>query len=66
VPLSELIEYFFARCGIQPGTVSGAAAVLVVVAAAWVAFVLFDQPMRTMLRRRFGSRRHRSAAGTAA
>jgi peptidoglycan/LPS O-acetylase OafA/YrhL len=65
VPLSELIGYGFARQGIQPGMVSGASAVLVVIAAAWVAFILYDQPLRTLLRRRFGSRRHRSAAGNA-
>lgn len=63
--VSGFVAYAFGRGGVRPGVASGAVAVLIAIAAAFVAFALYDLPLRTLLRRRFGSQRHRSVAATA-
>jgi len=65
IPLSGLVAFAFDRAGVRWGVVSGSVAVLIVVAAAYGALVLYDQPLRGALRRRFGSRRHRGVTGGA-
>ena len=60
IPLSGPVAYAFARTGVRPSMASGSVAVLIVAAAAYGALVLYDQPLRSALRRRFGSRRHQA------
>lgn len=66
VPLSQLATRVMRALDIRPGLIVGIAVTAAIVIISHLAVRLYDEPLRSMLRSRFGSRGHRTGKTAAA
>ncbi|KQU53216.1 hypothetical protein ASG67_10425 [Sphingomonas sp. Leaf339] len=59
IPLLSLIEHYLVTFGVKLNGWTASSSLIASLAISWVLLRYYDEPVRTYLRRRFGSRRHR-------